>query len=279
MGIRNRSLTLGIAVHILVLLLAVVFVLPLVWMLSTALKSPSDVLQMPPVLIPTSPHWENFYTALTVVPFMQYLRNSGVYAGFTLVGDILSSSMIAYAFARLRSRWSAPLFLLVLATMMVPFQVVMIPQFLIFKQLGWLNSYLPLIVPAYFGSPFLIFLLRQFFRGLPRDLEDAAKVDGAGHFMIFWRIVLPLSRPALVSVAIFSFMYHWNDYLGPLIYLNNNDLYPASLGLAQYTATYGGTEWNYLMAASLVALLPCAVVFFIGQRYFVQGITFSGIKG
>jgi multiple sugar transport system permease protein len=279
MGMHRRTLVAGSIQHLLVLLLAAIFIVPLLWMLSTALKGAGDVMQMPPSFIPNPALWQNFGTALTAVPFWQYLGNSGLYTGFSLVGDILSSSMIAYAFARLYSRWSGPLFLLVLATLMIPYQVLMIPQFILFKQLGWLNTYLPLIVPTYFGSSFLIFLLRQFFRGIPRDFDDAAKVDGASHLVIFWRIILPLSKPALASVAIFSFMYHWNDYLGPLIYLNSNDLYPTSLGLAQYTASYGATEWNYLMAASLVTLLPCLVVFFIGQRYFVQGITLSGVKG
>jgi len=279
MRLRPGPLIASVVRHLLVLALAAVFLLPLVWMLSTALKTEGDALQLPPNLLPASPHWQNFPTALTAVPFVQFLKNSALYTAFSLIGDVLSSSLIAYAFARLRSRWSGPLFLLVLATMMVPYQVLMIPQFLLFKRLDWLNSYLPLIVPTYFGSPFLIFLLRQFFRGIPRDLDEAAKVDGANHLIIFWRIIMPLSKPAIASVAIFSFMYHWNDYLGPLIYLNDNNLYPASLGLAQYTASFGGTEWNYLMAASLVTLLPCLVVFFIGQRFFVQGITVTGIKG
>jgi multiple sugar transport system permease protein len=279
MGMRRRALVASIIEHIVIIALSCVFLMPLLWMLSTALKSTGDTMALPPVFVPSSPDWSNFSTALTNVPYFQYLKNTTIYTGVTLVGDVVSSALVAYAFARLPSRWSGPLFVLVLATMMVPYQVIMIPQFLLFKQLNWLNTYLPLVVPTYFGSPFLIFLLRQFFRSIPRDLDDAAKVDGAGHLVIFTRIILPLSKPALAAVAIFSFMYHWNDYLGPLIYLNDNDLYPASLGLADYTATYGGTQWNYLMAASLVTLLPCLVVFFVGQRFFIQGVTLSGIKG
>jgi multiple sugar transport system permease protein len=279
MGMRRRALVASTIDHILIIALSCVFLMPLLWMLSTALKSTGDTMALPPVFVPSSPDWSNFSTALTNVPYFQYLKNTTIYTGVTLVGDVVSSALVAYAFARLPSRWSGPLFVLVLATMMVPYQVIMIPQFLLFKQLNWLNTYLPLVVPTYFGSPFLIFLLRQFFRSIPRDLDDAAKVDGAGHLVIFTRIILPLSKPALAAVAIFSFMYHWNDYLGPLIYLNDNDLYPASLGLANYTATYGGTQWNYLMAASLVTLLPCLVVFFVGQRFFIQGVTLSGIKG
>ncbi len=279
LGWRGRARLGDIVAQLAAVGLALTFMLPLLWMLATALKDSGDVMQMPPSFVPRPALWSNFSTALTVVPFIGYLKNSALYTLFSLIGDVGSSCMIAYAFARIRSRWSSPLFLLVLATLMIPYQVQMIPQFILFKKLGWLNTYLPLVVPTYFGSSFLIFLLRQFFRSIPPELDEAARVDGANHLIILWRIIAPLSTPALATVAIFSFMYHWNDYLGPLIYLNTNDLYPASLGLAQYTASYGGTQWNYLMAASLVALLPCLVVFFIGQRYFVQGVTLSGIKG
>lgn len=255
--------------------LTVVFLLPIVWMLSTALKSVSGTTSFPPQWIPVPAHWDNFVRALTAVPYLMYLKNSFVYTSLALVGDVLSSSFIAYGFARIRSRYSTPLFVLVLATLMIPYQVLMIPQFILFRDLHWINTYLPLIVPTYFGSPFLIFLMRQFYRSIPAELEEAAKIDGCSHFRIWWQIMLPLSKPALAAVAVFSFMYHWNDYLGPLIYLNSNRLYPASLGLAQYTAAYGGTEWNLLMAASLVTVVPCLVVFFIAQRNFVQGITLS----
>jgi len=259
--------------------LAAVFVLPVAWMLSTGLKDLSSVAQFPPQLIPQPALWSNFATAVTVVPFLHYMSNSALYTAASLVGDVLSSAFVAYAFARLRCRYREPMFLLVLATMMVPSQVQLIPQFILFKWLGWLNTYLPLIVPTYFGSPFLIFLLRQAFRSIPAELDEAAKIDGANHLTIWWRLILPLSTPALAAVAIFSFMFHWSDFLGPLIYLNSNDLYPVSLGLQQYTAAFGGTQWNMLMAASLVAVLPCLVIFFLAQRYLVQGIMIGGVKG
>jgi multiple sugar transport system permease protein len=195
---------------------------------------------------------------------------------FCLIGDVLASAFIAYAFSCIRFRRRDAIFLLVLATMMVPGEIRLIPQFILFKSLGWINTFLPLIVPTYFGSPYLIFLFRQSFRNIPRELLEVARLDGCSHFGIWWRIVLPLSKPALATVAIFSFMFHWNDFTAPLVYLNSNDLYPISLGLSQYTAAYGGTAWNMLMAASLVAVLPCIVVFFLAQRYIVQSVAISG---
>ncbi len=274
---RKRWLSNG-STYILLCAFAVLFIAPAAWMLSTALKSLSDVSSFPPSIIPNPAVWSNFVTALTAVPFFQFLWNTCIIVFFTLIGDVFSSAFVAYGFAFLRFRYRELLFLLVLATMMVPGEVQLIPQFILFKNLGWINTYLPLIVPTYFGSPFLIFLLRQAFRSIPRELVDAARLDGANHLVIWWRIILPLARPALAAVAIFSFMFHWNDLIGPLVYLNDTDLYPISLGLAQYTAAYGQTLWNFLMAASLVAVLPCILIFFFFQRYLVQSILVSGTK-
>lgn len=274
---RKRQLSTG-STYILLIALAILFIAPAGWMLSTALKSQSDVSSFPPSIIPNPALWSNFAAALTVVPFFQFMWNTCLIVFFTLIGDVFSSAFVAYGFAFLRFRYREVLFFLVLATMMVPYEVLLIPQFILFKNLGWINTYLPLIVPTYFGSPFLIFLLRQAFRSISRELVDAARLDGANHFVIWWRIVLPLSRPALAAVAIFSFMFHWNDLIGPLVYLNSTDLYPISLGLAQYTAAYGQTLWNFLMAASLVAVLPCLLIFFFFQRYLVQSILVSGTR-
>ena len=262
--------------HILLILLALTFLAPVGWMLSTALKSLPEVQSYPPSLWPQVPLWQNFVQALTVVPFFQYIWNTVVIAFFCLIGDVLSSAFIAYAFACIKFRYRDTIFLLVLATMMVPAEVRLIPQFITFKSLDWINTFLPLIVPTYFGSPYLIFLIRQSFRGISKEIIEAARIDGCNHLAIWWRIVMPLSRPVLAAVAIFSFMFHWNDFTAPLIYLNSNDLYPISLGLSQYTAAYGGTAWNMLMAASLVAVLPCVVVFFLAQRSIVQSIAIGG---
>ncbi|GHO42986.1 carbohydrate ABC transporter permease [Ktedonospora formicarum] len=265
-------------VYILLVLLSIIFAGPLLWMLSTSLKSLADVSVFPPIIFPNPPLWSNFVTALTQVPVFQFMGNSVAYCILALIGDLLSSSLVAYAFAHVRFRYREIVFVCVLATMMVPYEILIIPQFLTFRSLGWIDTYLPLIVPTFFGSPYLIFLLRQAFRSLPRELIEAAKLDGANHLTIWWRIVLPLSKPALAAVAIFSFIFHWNDLTGPLIYLNTNEKYPISLGLTQYTASLGQTQWNMLMAASLVAIIPCIVVFFFSQRYMVQGIVVARVK-
>ncbi len=264
--------------YTLLILLSLIFLAPIGWMFSTALKTLGDVARFPPALIPSPVVWSNFATAVTAVPFLQYMANSTAYVALALIGDVFSSAFIAYGFACLRFRYREAIFLCVLMTMMVPYEVQLLPQFILFKGLGWINTYLPLIVPTFFGSPYLIFLLRQAFRAIPRELLEAARIDGAGYLMIWWRFILPLSKPALAAVAIFSFMFHWNDFTGPLVYLNSNELYPVSLGLAQYTAAYGGTLWNLLMAASLVAVLPCVVIFFIAQRQLIANILIGGAR-
>jgi ABC-type glycerol-3-phosphate transport system permease component len=185
---------------------------------------------------------------------------------------------VAYGFARLRFPGRDTLFILVLATMMIPFQVTLIPQFLIFAYIHWINSFKPLIIPSFFGAAFNIFLIRQFIMSIPHDLDDAAQIDGCGYFRIYWQIILPLCRPALATVAIFSFMYHWNDFLGPLIYLDSADKRTLSLGLSMFSGYYS-VDWNYMMAVSLLVLLPCLLIFFFTQKYFIRGVVISGLKG
>lgn len=258
----------------------VIILLPVVWMLSTSLKTKFTVLKFPPEWIPSNPHWRNYHDALTFMPFHLFFKNTIVYSLATMFGEVLSCSLVAYGFARLRAPGRNVLFLLVLGTMMLPYQVTMIPQFVLFTRiLGWKDSWLPLIVPTFFGSAYLIFLLRQFYLSIHQDLIDAARIDGCSYFGVWWRIFLPLSRPALTAVAILSFTYHWNDYLGPLIYINSQEKWPVSLGLAGFTAAYGGTPWHWLMAASVVAVAPLIIVFFFLQRYFIQGIVITGVKG
>lgn len=262
---------------------ALVVLAPIAWMLSTSLKDKIEVFLFPPTWIPHPILWSNYQEALFgTVPFDLFYRNTVLYVTLALVGEVLSCSMVAYGFARLRAPGRHLLFLLMLSTMMVPSQVTMIPQYILFRSFGWLNSYLPLIVPTYFGSAFSIFLLRQFFLGIPRDYDDAARIDGASRLQILLRVILPLAKPALVTVAIFSFMSRWNDFLGPLIYLNNSADYPVSIGLQYFQQMGPGagiTPWNLLMAATLVATLPPVFVFFFLQRYFIQGVVVSGIKG
>lgn len=256
---------------------AVLFLIPFLWMISSSLKPNYQIFEVPPRWIPNPPAWENYRAALTTLPFDRYVLNTAIISLLTIVGHLLSCTLIAYAFARLRAPGRDALFVVVLATMMLPYPVTMVPLYVIFSRLGWINSFLPLTAPAFFGSAFYIFLLRQFFLTLPADFEDAATMDGANLLQILWRIILPLSTPALATVAIFTFQASWNDFLAPLIYLQKPDLYTVTLGLQFFRSTYT-TNWAYLMAASLATALPVIAVFFTAQRYFVEGITLSGIK-
>ena len=262
---------------------AFVMLFPVFWMVSTALKVSGDVFTSPPVLFPLHPQWHNFPDAVTLPAlsdnFFLYVWNTSWYTVLEVIGDTISGAVIAYGFARLRAPGSTFLFFLVLATIMVPFEATLVPQIVLFKTLGWIDTPLPLIVPTFFGNAFNIFLLRQFFRGIPRELDEAATLDGLGHPGIFWRIILPLSKPALAAVAVFSFVFHWNDLLGPLVYLNSSSKYPVSLALYFFTGSYGTAQWNLLMAAALISALPCLLLFFAAQRYFIQGIVVSGVKG
>jgi ABC-type glycerol-3-phosphate transport system permease component len=250
------------------------------WMLSTSLKTRTETLAMPPIWIPKELQWINYQEALTFNPFGLYFMNTTFkYVLWVVLGETLSCSFIAFGFARLRSPLRTPLFLLMLATMMLPTEVTLIPTYVLFSKLGWTNSYRPLVVPAFFGSAYLIFMLRQFYLTIPREYDEAAIIDGASYLGIWWRIILPMSKPALGAVAIMSFMWHWRNYQGPLIYLSDNNKFTLSLGLSMFRTPFGGTPWHWLMAASLIVILPCVIVFFIFQRYFIQGVVISGVKG
>jgi ABC-type glycerol-3-phosphate transport system permease component len=262
-----------------VILFSLVILLPVAWMLSTALKTRIEVVQYPPIWIPADPQWENFPKALTFLPFATYFRNTIFITAAVLVADVLMNSIYGYAFARLRAPGKEVLFVIVLATMMVPYQVIMVPQYVLFHNLGWVDTFKPLTIPAWFGSAFLIFLLRQFYRGIPPELDDAARIDGCGYISTWWRIMVPLSKPALAAAAIFSFTYNWNDFTAPLVYLNSPEKMTVAVGLASFRHRYGATPWELLMAASLVAVLPCIILFFVAQRYFIQGIVVTGVKG
>ncbi len=266
--------------HIVLLVGAVVVLFPIVWMISTSLKDPVQVKQFPPVWIPNPLVWENYINAVTIfpIPFWIFVRNSFFLTGMNVLGSILSNTVIAFAFARLRFRGSNVLFLIVLSTMMLPEQVTMIPLFILFSKLGWVNTYLPLVVPQFFGNAFFIFMLRQFFTTIPRELDDAARLDGCGILGLFWRILLPLSRPAIGIVAIFEFTGSWNWFLGPLIYLSRMETFPLALALSFLNATYR-VLWSELMVVSFIAMLPPLILFFFAQRAYIQGIVVTGVKG
>jgi len=266
-------------VALLVVLLGAIAVLtPFMWMVSTSLKSHMETYVFK--WIPAKPMFSNFPKALTALPFGRFFRNTSFITFAAMTGEVLSASAVAYGFARLRAPGREVLFLILLATLMLPGQVTMIPMYLLYNKLGWVNTYRPLIVPAYFGGgAFSIFLLRQFFMTIPLEMDDAAKIDGC-FFQTYWRLILPLARPALATIAIFSFMGNWNDFMGPLIYLNDWSKFTAALGLQFYSGSAQGSgNMELMMAASLSALLPCLILFFAAQSLFIQGIVITGVKG
>ncbi len=250
---------------------------PIVWMVLTAFKSAPEVAANPPTWWPREWHPENFVAAWNFAPFGRYLLNSLIMAGGIAVLQTVTSAFTAYAFARLRFRGRDLLFLLYLGTLMIPPQVTVIPQFILVREFGWIDTYQGLIIPQAFTA-FGVFLLRQFFLGIPFELEDAARVDGATRFGCFWRIILPLSGPALATLAVFAFLFHWNNLLWPLIVSNTNATIPVVVGLRQFQGQYG-TDWNLLMAAAAIATIPVVVVYQLAQRWFVRGITHSGFGG
>ena len=271
--------------HVVLVLLSVLFLTPLLWMLSTSVKPIEETMTSPPRWIPSHFLWRNYADAIAYhsaelgyVPFLVYARNTVLVTILTVTGAVVSNTLVAYSFARLRWPGRDLFFGVTLATMMVPFPVTMVPTFSLFKWLGWVGTYRPLWVPAFFGGAFSIFLLRQFFRTVPMELSEAAKIDGASEVRIFLDVVLPLARPAVAVVALFTFMGTWNDFLGPLIYLVDGNTFTLSQGLQAYQTQHGGTPWNLLMAASCLVILPVVIVFFLAQKVFIQGIATSGLK-
>jgi multiple sugar transport system permease protein len=223
-------------------------------------------------------NWDNYVQAMTVVPFGRYLLNTLIVVVFGTIGTVVSCIMVAYGFSRFKARGLKGIFLIVLGTIMLPAQVTLIPTFIIFKTIGWYDTLLPLIVPAFFANAWDIFLFRQFFMSLPLELDDAAKIDGAGPWQILWYILLPLSKPVVITVTIFSILYAWNDFFNPLIYLQSQDNWTISLGLQMFNAIYRNND-AFLLAASVVTLIPIIILYFVAQRYFIQGVVVSGIKG
>ena len=273
-----RELFGKIIAYTLLTLGSILIMIPVFWMVSSALKPNSQIFLFPPQWIPNPIQWDNFVTAMTSLPFGTYFQNTMIIEVGSIVGTVLSCSVVAYGFARLNAPGRNFWFVVLLSTMMLPGVVTMIPVYLIFRQLGWVNTFLPLIVPNFFGSAFFIFLLRQFFMTIPRDFEEAARIDGANTWQVLTRIMLPLSKPALATVTIFTFMGVWNDFMGPLIYLNKPETYTLALGLNFFKGQYV-SQWNLLMAASLVMMLPLVLLFFVAQKAFIEGITLTGVKG
>jgi multiple sugar transport system permease protein len=256
---------------------AVAFLAPALWMISSSLKPDYEIFATPPTLWPIHPRWQNYAEALTSLPFGRFAINTLIIALSAIIGHLLSCSIVAYGFARLQAPGKGFFFILMLSTLMLPYPVTMVPLFIMFSKIGLINSFAPLILPAFFGNAFYIFLLRQSFKQVPPDLEDAARMDGASTLQVLQNVILPLSRPALATVAIFTFQAAWNDFLGPLIFLHDQSLYTLQLGLSLFRGAYT-VQWAYLMAASLVITLPVIVIFFFAQRSFIEGVGFAGTK-
>jgi ABC-type glycerol-3-phosphate transport system permease component len=261
---------------------AIFLLFPVFFMIATSLKTIGQAFLLPITWLPGvqfTPQWHNFADALAFMNWLVVYGNTLKVAVNNIVADVVTGSIVAYGFARFRARGKNVIFIIMIATLMIPYVTRLVPEYLLFAHLGMINTLFPLTIPAWFGSAFNIFLLRQFFMSIPREMDEAAKVDGAGPIRVFYHVLLPQIRPALAVVAIGSFTFNWNDFLRPLIYLNSQDMQTAAVALSGFQAVYGGTPFNLLMAASLVNLFPVLVVFFVAQRYFIQGIVISGVKG
>jgi multiple sugar transport system permease protein len=256
---------------------AVLYVTPMYWMISTALKGPTELAVYPPNLLPQEWHWENFGKAVDYIPFGRYLVNTLIITVFSVIGAVISNLIVAYGFSRIQWKGRDLIFGLVVATIFVPFPVTVIPLFVTFAKLGWINTFLPLIVPTFFANPFYVFLLRQFLMQIPFEISESAKVDGASEWQILWHLILPLARPAIAVVAIFAAIAAWNDFFGPLIYLQDESKYTLSIGLQMFRSTHQ-VEWSLLMAASTLVVLPVIIIFLLFQRSFIEGITLGSIK-
>jgi multiple sugar transport system permease protein len=274
----NRAL-----LYIIAVVTSLMFMAPFFWTVSSSLKQVTEIFLFPPTWLPAVPQWDNYAEVWRRVPFGIFTLNTVIITVLSVTGMLLTSSIVAYSFARFRYPGRDIFFLITLSTMMLPHEVTLIPTYLLFNRLGWLDTFLPLIVPQWFGgTAFSIFLMRQFFMTIPRELDDAARIDGANFLRIFWSILMPLAGPALATLAVIGFIANWNDFLGPLIYLESRTNFTIALGLRyfQSVAGLGGEPMHHLlMAASVTFTIPCIVIFFVAQRYFVQGIALSGVKG
>jgi len=275
---RVRAWLSSTLAYLLMTALAFVFMIPLLWMLSTSLKERWEIMAWPPQWVPTDPQWQNYIEAFTRYPMGRFMLNSALLVVINVIGELLAVPLVAYGFARLRFPGKRGLFILVIATMMIPRHAMLIPLFTIYQRLGWIDTYLPLTVSAFFGGPFFIFLLVQYMRTLPRDLDDAARIDGAGTWTILYRVLLPLCKPPLAIIVVYTFWGTWNDFLHPLIFLNSFETYPVQVGLAMFRGRYS-VEWHLFMAATLVSILPILVLYFFVQKQLIGGIASVGLKG
>lgn len=277
-GMRKKEKGNKTLVYIIMIALSIVYMIPFVWLLSSSLKTDADIFSMPPTWIPETIHWENYAEVFNQVPFFRFLGNTVLVTVLVMIAHVVVSSLIGYAFARLQAPGKNLCFLLLLSTMMLPSQVTMIPLYIMFKELNWVDTLLPLVVPAFFGgSPLYVFLFRQFFASIPKSLDEAAMMDGSGYLSTYIRVLLPMSKPIVITVAIFSFMASWNDFMGPLIYLHSTENYTLALGMNLFKTQYV-QNWNYTMAYNVMMILPVIILFFVAQKSFIQGIVITGSK-
>lgn len=267
-----------IVLYAFLIILAVLFILPIFYLFMGSFKAESELFRQPFKWLPDKFQFGNYVNMFSSIPFFKYLKNTMIIVICNIVGSLLSCSLVAYGFSRLRWPGRDKVFILVLVTMILPYQVTLVPLFLMFTKMKWIGTFLPLTVTCFFGNPFFIFLLRQFFTGIPQDISEAARIDGAGEFTIFSRLVLPMAKPALTTVAIFAFIRSWNDFLGPLVFLGKDELYTLSLAASMLKSNLD-PNWSLLLALGAVMVLPVLILFFIMQKYFIQGIAMSGIKG
>lgn len=270
----NRQ-TKKIVSYLLMMAIGIVLITPLLWMVFTSLKPMEEIVRYPPTFFPEKIVWQNYLDTITAFPFWRYARNTLLITVLVVFGNVLSNSFIAYGFAKLDFPGKKLMFALVLSTMMIPGFVTMIPQYVLFSKIGWVGTYLPLIVPSFFGNAFNIFLMRQFYLSINDELIEAAEIDGANHFYIWSRLMLPLTKPALITIAINSFNAAWNDFLGPLLYIQDQEKYTLQIGL-QVFQNQVTTQWNYLMAGATLVLIPTILMFFFAQRYFIEGMDLTG---
>ncbi|MCX7653053.1 MAG: carbohydrate ABC transporter permease [Fervidobacterium sp.] len=275
---KNSKIGLKITSYILLSLLAFIYLFPFFWMIGTSLKADTELLDFPPKIFPSKPKFDNYGKAIDRFPFWRYFSNSFIITLGNIIGVLFSAPLVAFGFSKLKWIGRNILFFVMLSTAMIPGAVTMIPTFLIFKKLGWINTYLPLIIPAFLGGgPMNVFLIKQFFSTIPNEMLEAAKIDGANEWVIYRKIMLPLSKPVLALVSLFTFMGAWNNYSGPLIYITSEEKFPLSLGMPMFMNRYG-TYWNQAMAAATLTFIPTFIFFFFTQKYLIEGIKLSGIK-
>lgn len=279
----GKSRTAKVLFHVFLSAFGVIMIYPILWTLASSLKPESQIFVHAASLIPSPIVWKNYldgWTGYGNTGFNVFFRNSAIVTFLVVIGTLFSSSVVAFGFARLKFRFRNILFVCLMITMMLPMQVTLIPQYILFQKLGWVNTWAPLIVPAYIGgNAFFVFLVMQFIRGIPRELDEAATIDGCGIYRVFWKIIFPLMTPALVTVGVFSFYWTWDDFFGPLIYLNHTSLYTAALGLSMFSDPSNVSAWGPMFAMSVLSLIPELIVFFFFQKQIVQGISMEGLKG